>query len=106
MITAKKHIKHKYVWARFAFEIVGYTLPRKCFEFLKTYLHRIKQTRKKKRKRHVNISQEPGDISIFFCVIQIRFLPLLIFVVLKCTRIRSSPGAASVELRDVLISQK
>jgi len=47
MITAKKHTKHKYVCSRFAFEIVGYTLLRKCFELLKTYLHRIKQTTEK-----------------------------------------------------------
>jgi hypothetical protein len=55
-------------------EIVGYTLPRKGFEFLKTYLDRIKQT-KERRKRHVNISRVSGDISIFFCIRQIRFLP-------------------------------
>jgi hypothetical protein len=71
--TAKKHIKHKYVWARFAFEIVGCTLSRKSFEFLKTHLDRIKQT-KERRKRRVNISRESGDISIFFCIRQISFL--------------------------------
>jgi hypothetical protein len=44
MNTAKKLIKYKYVWGRSAFEIVGYTVPRKRFEFLKTYLNHIKQT--------------------------------------------------------------
>jgi hypothetical protein len=108
MINTKTHIKYTYVLASLAFEIVSYMFSRKCFEFLIKYWHRIKQTTKE-HNRHVNISQESEYILTFFCVTQICFTLLTSCRGPKCTHIRSSPGTvsyASIELREVLISQK